>query len=192
MIRRPPRSTRTDTPFPYTTLFRSPARPRTRRSHRPVAALLSAGRSRAGAGEHLARQRAPALRQLDQLPLPDDALRPRRRRALSRHRLTPVRRRGTLTLQANTGWGRYWVGSARAMPRGEKFAINLRELSGALGDLGTLLPLMLGAIAVTGLAPLPVLAGFAVFYIATAFYYRLPIPVQPMKATARSEERRVG
>src|SRR3546814_4326656 len=70
------------------------------------------------------------------------------------------------------------------MPRGEKFAINLRELSGALGDLGTLLPLMLGAIAVTGLAPLPVLAGFAVFYIATAFYYRLPIPVQPMKATA--------
>src|SRR3546814_15302714 len=91
------------------------------------------------------------------------------------------------------------------MPRGEKFAINLRELSGALGDLGTLLPLMLGAIAVTGLAPLPVLAGFAVFYIATAFYYRLPIPVQPMKATAavlltaqithaelRSEERRVG
>src|SRR3546814_19196992 len=25
MLRRPPRSTRTDTPFPYTTLFRSPA-----------------------------------------------------------------------------------------------------------------------------------------------------------------------
>src|SRR3546814_5293314 len=28
MIRPPPRSTRTDTPFPYTTLFRSPRRPR--------------------------------------------------------------------------------------------------------------------------------------------------------------------
>src|SRR3546814_6102141 len=28
MIRRPPRSTRTDTLFPYTTLFRSPERPR--------------------------------------------------------------------------------------------------------------------------------------------------------------------
>src|SRR3546814_20532416 len=28
MIRRPPRSTRTDTLFPYTTLFRSPGRPR--------------------------------------------------------------------------------------------------------------------------------------------------------------------
>src|SRR3546814_11551227 len=28
MLRRPPRSTRTDTLFPYTTLFRSPRRPR--------------------------------------------------------------------------------------------------------------------------------------------------------------------
>jgi MFS superfamily sulfate permease-like transporter len=70
------------------------------------------------------------------------------------------------------------------MPRGERFAVNLRELSGALGDLGTLLPLMLGTIAVVGLAPLPVLVGFAAFYIATALYYRLPIPVQPMKAVA--------
>src|SRR3546814_4378443 len=39
MIRRPPRSTRTDTLFPYTTLFRSPCEtlsPRSRRSDRPV------------------------------------------------------------------------------------------------------------------------------------------------------------
>jgi MFS superfamily sulfate permease-like transporter len=71
-----------------------------------------------------------------------------------------------------------------AAPKGEQFILNLRELSGALGDLGTLLPLMLGAIAVVGLAPTPVLAGFAFFYIATAVYYRLPIPVQPMKAVA--------
>jgi hypothetical protein len=69
-------------------------------------------------------------------------------------------------------------------PRGEKFIFDLRELSGALGDLGTLLPLMLGTIAVAGLAPTPVLLGFALFYIATAVYYRLPIPVQPMKAVA--------
>jgi Molybdate transporter of MFS superfamily len=69
-------------------------------------------------------------------------------------------------------------------PKGASFVFNLRELSGALGDLGTLLPLMLGSIAVAGLAPLPVLAGFAVFYIATAACYRLPIPVQPMKAVA--------
>ena len=71
-----------------------------------------------------------------------------------------------------------------AEPKGEAFVLNLRELSGALGDLGTLLPLMLGAVAVVGLAPTPVLLGFGVFYIATALHYRLPIPVQPMKAVA--------
>jgi hypothetical protein len=69
-------------------------------------------------------------------------------------------------------------------PRGSKFVFSLREVSGALGDLGTLLPLMLGTIAVVGLAPMPVVLGFAVFYIATAVYYRLPVPVQPMKAVA--------
>ena len=68
--------------------------------------------------------------------------------------------------------------------QGEKFVFNLRELNGALGDLGTLLPLMLGTIAVAGMAPMPVVLGFAVFYLATAVYYRLPIPVQPMKAVA--------
>lgn len=68
--------------------------------------------------------------------------------------------------------------------RGTPFVLNLRELGGALGDLGTLLPLMLGTIAVVGLAPAPVLLGFAVFYIATAVHYRLPVPVQPMKAVA--------
>src|SRR3546814_13377452 len=36
MIRRPPRATRTDTPFPYTTLVRSPAA-----SIEPLAAIMS-------------------------------------------------------------------------------------------------------------------------------------------------------
>ncbi|KPQ23346.1 MAG: hypothetical protein HLUCCA13_13840 [Halomonas sp. HL-48] len=60
----------------------------------------------------------------------------------------------------------------------------LKDASGALGDLGTLLPPSLGAIGVAGLAPIPVLLGFAAFYIATGLYYRLPIPVQPMKAVS--------
>jgi MFS superfamily sulfate permease-like transporter len=68
------------------------------------------------------------------------------------------------------------------LPKGLTF--DLREASGALGDLGTLLPLTLGAIAIGGLAPTPVFLGFAVFYIATALVYRLPVPVQPMKALA--------
>src|SRR3546814_8902296 len=46
MIRRPPRSTRTDTLFPYTTLFRSTARPRSRhrRELRLPRAALRGGR----------------------------------------------------------------------------------------------------------------------------------------------------
>src|SRR3546814_5427573 len=39
MIRRPPRSTRTDTLFPYTTLFRSQARVRTARRRQGLAPL---------------------------------------------------------------------------------------------------------------------------------------------------------
>ncbi|MBU2954883.1 putative sulfate/molybdate transporter [Marinobacter sp. F3R08] len=60
----------------------------------------------------------------------------------------------------------------------------IRDAGGALGDLGTLIPLGLGAIGLAGLAPTPVLLGFALFYIATGLYYRLPVPVQPMKAIA--------
>ncbi|KPH80798.1 hypothetical protein, partial [Bosea vaviloviae] len=39
-----------------------------------------------------------------------------------------------------------------AEANGERFILGVRELNGALGDLGTLLPLMLGTIAVVGLA----------------------------------------
>ena len=41
-------------------------------------------------------------------------------------------------------------------PRGAAFVFNGRELNGALGDLGTLLPLMLGVLAVGGVSPGPV------------------------------------
>lgn len=68
------------------------------------------------------------------------------------------------------------------MPSVQKYLV--RDAGGALGDLGTLIPLGLGAIGLAGLAPVPVLLGFAVFYIATGLYYRLPVPVQPMKAVA--------
>ncbi|WP_235935805.1 putative sulfate/molybdate transporter [Tritonibacter mobilis] len=69
-------------------------------------------------------------------------------------------------------------------PRGHAFRLDLREANGALGDIGTLLPLGLGAIALAGLSPQMVLLGFGLFYIATGLVYRLPIPVQPMKAIA--------
>src|SRR3546814_6167178 len=52
MIRRPPRSTRTDTLFPYTTLFRSPVRQGTGQSHLSVCRTLLASSDR----HHIVRQ----------------------------------------------------------------------------------------------------------------------------------------
>jgi MFS superfamily sulfate permease-like transporter len=56
------------------------------------------------------------------------------------------------------------------------------ELAGACGDLGTLLPHVIGAITVAGLAPAGVLIGFGAFLIASGLFYGLPMAVQPMKA----------
>src|SRR5215470_9300221 len=58
----------------------------------------------------------------------------------------------------------------------------LLECSGACGDLGTFVPHVIGAMTIAGLAPARVLFGFAAFLISTGLYYRLPLPVQPMKA----------
>ncbi len=56
------------------------------------------------------------------------------------------------------------------------------EVGGAFGDLGTLLPILLGAVAVAGMPAGGVLVGFGAFLLATGLVYRLPLPVQPMKA----------
>jgi len=57
-----------------------------------------------------------------------------------------------------------------------------REVGGAFGDLGTLLPILLGAVAVAGMSAGGVLVGFGAFLLVTGLLYRLPLPVQPMKA----------
>src|SRR3546814_4988511 len=63
MIRRPPRSTRTDTLFPYTTLFRSPRRPDRRSGARPGrdGGMTIAADVRYGAGEVMATMKAIGL-----------------------------------------------------------------------------------------------------------------------------------
>ncbi|RTR01075.1 putative sulfate/molybdate transporter [Halomonas nitroreducens] len=56
------------------------------------------------------------------------------------------------------------------------------EVSGACGDLGTLLPYVVAAVSMGVLAPTPVFLGFAAGYLLVALCYRLPVAVQPMKA----------
>lgn len=56
------------------------------------------------------------------------------------------------------------------------------ELAGAFGDLGTLLPIVVAMIFINNLSPSSVFLAFGLFYLAAGYYYRLPIPVQPLKA----------
>jgi len=56
------------------------------------------------------------------------------------------------------------------------------ELAGAFGDLGTLIPFVVGYIAVMKIDPLGILLTFGVSEVLAGLYYKTPIPVQPMKA----------
>jgi len=56
------------------------------------------------------------------------------------------------------------------------------ELAGAFGDLGTLLPIVLAMIFINKLSPSSVFLTFGLFYLVSGYYFRLPIPVQPLKA----------
>lgn len=59
---------------------------------------------------------------------------------------------------------------------------DLAELSGAFGDLGTLVPFVVAYLAIVKMDPAGVLLGFGGAMIATGLWYRTPFPVQPMKA----------
>lgn len=56
------------------------------------------------------------------------------------------------------------------------------EWAGAFGDLGTLIPFVVGYIGVLKMDPFGVLFAFAIAMIVSGLYYKTPIPVQPMKA----------
>ena len=56
------------------------------------------------------------------------------------------------------------------------------EWAGAFGDLGTLIPFIIGYISILKLDPLGILLSFGVFLIIAGLYYKTPFPVQPMKA----------
>jgi SulP family sulfate permease len=62
------------------------------------------------------------------------------------------------------------------------FRFDRLELAGSFGDLGTLLPIVVGMILINRLSPTTVFLSFGLFYLITGFYFRLPIPVQPLKA----------
>lgn len=73
----------------------------------------------------------------------------------------------------------------RALPAPDKsFRFNVTELGGALGDLGVLLPLTIALITLNHMNPTSVFLVVGLAYIVAGFFFRLPIPVQPLKAVA--------
>jgi SulP family sulfate permease len=67
---------------------------------------------------------------------------------------------------------------------GKHYNFSRVEFAGSLGDLGTLIPLSIAMIIVNGLSATTVFLLIGIFYIASGLYYKLPIPVQPLKVVA--------
>ncbi len=61
------------------------------------------------------------------------------------------------------------------------YEFNRKELAGSLGDLGTILPLAMGMILVNGLSASGLFFSVGLFYILTGIYFKVTVPVQPMK-----------
>lgn len=57
-----------------------------------------------------------------------------------------------------------------------------REWSGAFGDIGVLAPLAITLVSANGLSPTAVFGVAGLVYIAAGAYYRVPVPVQPLKS----------
>lgn len=79
------------------------------------------------------------------------------------------------------------ITSAKMQDNGKKrkwpdFRFTTEEVAGAVGDYGTLFPIILGVAVVTDVNLGHILLFFALWYILTGLYYKKPVPVEPMKA----------
>ncbi|HAR42843.1 MAG TPA: hypothetical protein DCS07_09485 [Bdellovibrionales bacterium] len=60
----------------------------------------------------------------------------------------------------------------------------LWDISGAFGDIGVLIPIAIALVGNNGFNPTVLFAMAGVFYLVSAAYYRITMPVQPLKAMA--------
>ena len=72
--------------------------------------------------------------------------------------------------------------AAKASAGKTKNLYNQMEWAGAFGDVGTLIPFVVAYITIVKINPLGLLFMFGITLMASGFYYRTPIPIQPMKA----------
>ncbi|MDT7720387.1 MAG: hypothetical protein QOE94_1398, partial [Mycobacterium sp.] len=71
---------------------------------------------------------------------------------------------------------------SRLESAGSPFRFDWAELAGAVGDLGVLVPIAVALIVKNGLTPTAVLLPAGLLYVVAGLVYRLPVPVQPLKA----------
>jgi sulfate permease, SulP family len=62
--------------------------------------------------------------------------------------------------------------------------VDRHELAGGLGDAGLFIPIAVALVAVNGLNATAVFAIGGLAYLGTALYFKIPVPVQPLKAFA--------
>lgn len=74
--------------------------------------------------------------------------------------------------------------TAPTLPRRPRLRFDRNELAGALGDLGTDLPLLIGVLAASGADSAGVLVMFGLMQVFSGVWYGMPMPVQPLKAFA--------
>ena len=64
----------------------------------------------------------------------------------------------------------------------EGFRLTLEEIAGSVGNFGTVLPFALGVALVSPVNLGTILLFFGIWYIIAGVIYRIPIPIEPMKA----------
>jgi len=65
-----------------------------------------------------------------------------------------------------------------------RWPVTRLDVAGAFGDIGVLFPIAIALISLNRLNPTAVFLGAGLAYILSGAYFRLPIPVQPLKAVA--------
>ena len=74
------------------------------------------------------------------------------------------------------------MAETRSVTRSNPLRIGLGEVTGSIADLGILVPLATALILVNGLDAGSVFVGVGALLVATGLYFRVPFPVQPLKA----------
>src|SRR5438105_15774330 len=67
-------------------------------------------------------------------------------------------------------------------PKSNAPRFDYTEFAGAVADFGVFVPIAVALVVKNGLSPTAVLLPAALLYIAAGLLYRLPVPVQPLKA----------